>query len=157
MVVPPPIMTIPVHHTTTTTLPARVPVTTTVYDLERLAPIVRYLTPPSSTASVVPARNTKNRPVSRGLISDDLILRIGRCEQPGRGWAGIAWDHHGTYSGGLGLLNVNWRIAARALGLPLDAALATPAQQMAGFRYHAAHHGLNGWSCWTRWHRAWGY
>ena len=40
-------------------------------------------------------------------------IKIGQCEQPGRGWKGIAWKHDGpgvTFPGGLGftLLLADW-------------------------------------------------
>lgn len=119
--------------------------TTTTWSLEQLAPIVRYLDAIPTTTTTVDA------------IPDELFILIGRCEQPGDGWQGIAWDHRGSYNGGLGILNVNWTVAARNVGLPDPAYLATPAEQILGARDHARRHGFGGWSCWRAYHRQWGY
>lgn len=77
-----------------------------------------------------------------------MWLAIGRCEQPGPGAHGVWWTHVSQkYGGGLGIYNPNWHAAARALGLPMNAWEASPADQIRGARYHRQHHGLNGWGC----------
>lgn len=38
----------------------------------------------------------------------DLWLRIGRCEQPGRGYGGVYWGAGPTYQGGLGFWYGTW-------------------------------------------------
>lgn len=70
---------------------------------------------------------------------------IGRCEQPGPGADGIAWTHHGSYNGGLGILNSSW--TAFNDGLPDHAYDATPAQQLTVARRIRARYGYSGWTC----------
>jgi hypothetical protein len=37
------------------------------------------------------------------------FIRLGRCEQPGRGKWGVNWDQNGpTYGGGLGIYRGTW-------------------------------------------------
>jgi hypothetical protein len=106
-------------------------------------------------AKTIPILN----PVQSRAYPDDLFLRIGRCEQPGNGWQGIQWDHHGSYNGGLGMLNANWSWYARSVpGVTAYAYDATPAQQIAGARWLALKvGGLNGWGCYNAHHVEWGY
>jgi hypothetical protein len=39
-----------------------------------------------------------------------MLVKIGQCEQPGKGWMGIAWKQNYNYSfaGGMGMTNQNW-------------------------------------------------
>lgn len=140
-----------IHLTTTTNATEAVTMTTVPPVTTTTAPA-----PPITTTTTRPRPPSTTRPQAVGN-DDRLFILIGRCEQPGNGWEGVNWTHRGSYNGGLGILNVNWTVAARALNLPSPAYLASPAQQIAGARYHAAHHSFNGWTCWRRYHRQWGY
>ena len=52
--------------------------------------------------------------------------RVAMCEEGGN------WHVRGSkYSGGLGILNSNWTAYSRGMGLPANAADATPVQQIA--------------------------
>jgi hypothetical protein len=39
-----------------------------------------------------------------------MLVKIGQCEQPGKGWMGIAWrqDFNRSFKGGLGMTQTNW-------------------------------------------------
>ena len=40
------------------------------------------------------------------------FVKLGRCEQPGRGKYGVNWSHQGpTWGGGLGIYKTSWYIA----------------------------------------------
>lgn len=55
---------------------------------------------------------------------------MGRCEQPGDGWAGVRWDHPGpNYQGGLGFYNRTWD-HWKLDGYADNAGDATPEEQM---------------------------
>ena len=59
-----------------------------------------------------------------------LWLKVGRCEQPGNGYQGIAWNTRGpTYEGGLGFASSSWD-AYKPKGYPDNAGDATWRQQM---------------------------
>lgn len=77
------------------------------------------------------------------------ILQIGRCEQPGHGWQGIAWDTHGSrYSGGLGFLNATWT-QYREPWMPANAGDATPLQQILVAEKLHDRYGWRPWGCRT--------
>ena len=60
----------------------------------------------------------------------DLWLKVGRCEQPGKGYGGIRWNHPGPrYQGGLGFYYRSWD-AYKPKGYPANAGDATWRQQM---------------------------
>ena len=62
------------------------------------------------------------------LVSPALMAKwakVNICEEGGR------WDVRGSlYSGGLGITNYNWQYFSRGLGFPVNAADATPEQQV---------------------------
>jgi len=60
----------------------------------------------------------------------DLWLRVGACEQPGKGYGGINWQHRGPrHEGGLGFYYGSWD-AYKPKGYPDNAGDATWRQQM---------------------------
>ena len=76
----------------------------------------------------------------------DLWVRVGKCEQPGKGYRGINWAHRGpTYQGGLGFYSRSWD-AFKPKGYPDNAGDATWRQQMvvANRLWHRAGWG---WGC----------
>ena len=76
-----------------------------------------------------------------------IWVRIGRCEQPGSGYAGINWSHGGpTYQGGLGIWYGNWD-SLKPKGYPADAGQATWRQQMEVANRLAARYGFSAWGC----------
>lgn len=77
----------------------------------------------------------------------DLWVRIGRCEQPGSGYMGINWSHHGpTYQGGLGFWYGTWQ-AFKESWMPSNAGDASWRAQMqvANKLYRA--YGTSPWGC----------
>jgi len=76
----------------------------------------------------------------------DLWLQVGRCEQPGKGYGGINWRHHGPrYEGGLGFYSGSWD-AYKPRGYPDNAGDATWRQQMVTANRLWARAGW-GWGC----------
>ena len=75
-------------------------------------------------------------------------VRIGRCEQPGKGAWGINWSHKGpTYQGGLGFYSGTW-LAFRLKGMPSNAGYATWRQQMVvANRIFRRYGGTSPWGC----------
>lgn len=77
----------------------------------------------------------------------DLWIRIGRCEQPGRGYRGINWSHTGpTYQGGLGFWYGTWS-GFRYRGMPSNAGYATWRQQMKVANRLYDRYGTSPWGC----------
>lgn len=77
----------------------------------------------------------------------DLWVRIGRCEQPGRGYKGINWSHKGpTYQGGLGFYSGTWQ-AFKEPGMPSNAGYATWRQQMWIANKLFRKYGTSPWGC----------
>ena len=69
-------------------------------------------------------------------IPISLWIRVGRCEQPGRGYKGVRWSHPGSgsgydggFQGGLGFYHGSWD-AYRPSYYPGNAGHATWQQQM---------------------------
>ena len=59
-----------------------------------------------------------------------LWIRVGKCEQPGKGYRGIRWNHPGPrYQGGLGFFYRSWDYY-KPRGYPDNAGQATWRQQM---------------------------
>lgn len=78
----------------------------------------------------------------------DYWAAIGRCEQPGNGWAGVRWDHPGpAYQGGLGFAASTWA-AFRLEGMPANAGSATPEEQMVVADVLYDRYGGSPWGCW---------
>ena len=74
-------------------------------------------------------------------------VRIGRCEQPGRGAWGIRWNHPGPrYQGGLGFYSGTWD-SFKPRGYPGDAGQATWRQQMNVANRVAGSVGFSAWGC----------
>ena len=74
-------------------------------------------------------------------------IRIGRCEQPGRGAWGINWSHPGpTYQGGLGFYSGTWK-SFKLRGYPSNAGKATWKQQMIVANRVAYSVGFSAWGC----------
>lgn len=92
------------------------------------------------------------RRIKRSLVkplpaNHDTWVRIGRCEQPGSGYAGINWSHPGpTYQGGLGIWYGNWS-SLKPKGYPASAGQATWRQQMKVANRLAARYGFSAWGC----------
>lgn len=77
----------------------------------------------------------------------DLWVRIGRCEQPGNGYRGVNWSHHGpTYQGGLGFWYGTWQ-SFKVRGMPSNAGDATWRQQMWVANRLYARYGTSPWGC----------
>lgn len=77
----------------------------------------------------------------------DLWIRIGRCEQPGRGYGGVYWSHPGpSYQGGLGFYHGTWD-AFKVKGMPDNAGDATWRQQMWVANRLYARYGTSPWGC----------
>lgn len=84
-------------------------------------------------------------------IMHDHWLRIGRCEQPGRGYGGVDWqgggtNHVGLFEGGLGILAQAWD-ENRPPGIPDSALNATPFEQMLVATRIYNRFGAGAWSC----------
>ena len=65
-----------------------------------------------------------------------MLIKIGQCEQPGKGWKGIAWrqSHNYSFPGGLGMTKLLWTNFKRK-GQPATMDKATPVEQLwAGHR-----------------------
>lgn len=76
-----------------------------------------------------------------------LWIKIGRCEQPGKGYRGVYWAHPGpTYQGGLGFFHRTWDYY-KPRGYPADAGQATWRQQMRVANRVAADVGFTAWGC----------
>jgi hypothetical protein len=77
----------------------------------------------------------------------DLWVKIGKCEQPGRGYKGINWSHTGpTYQGGLGFWYGTWS-GFKYKNMPSNAGYATWRQQMkVANRLHRLY-GTSPWGC----------
>lgn len=76
-----------------------------------------------------------------------LWVKIGRCEQPGKGYRGVYWAHPGpTYQGGLGFFHRTWDYY-KPRGYPADAGQATWRQQMRVANRVAADVGFTAWGC----------
>ncbi len=60
----------------------------------------------------------------------ELWVKVGQCEQPGKGHRGVNWSHPGpTYQGGLGFYAASWD-QFKPKGYPANAGAATWRQQM---------------------------
>lgn len=76
----------------------------------------------------------------------DLWVKVGKCEQPGDGYKGVNWSHHGpAYQGGLGFAASSWD-AYKPKGYPDNAGDATWRQQMIVANRLWARAGW-GWGC----------
>lgn len=77
----------------------------------------------------------------------DLWIRIGLCEQPGKGYRGIYWSHPGpTYQGGLGFWYGTWD-SFKSPGMPANAGDATWRQQMKVANKLLRLYGTSPWGC----------
>jgi len=77
-----------------------------------------------------PPKNPTRRHLVNMGIPISLWIRVGRCEQPGRGYMGVRWSHPGPkYEGGLGFFASSWD-AYRPSYYPSNAGNATWQQQM---------------------------
>lgn len=76
-----------------------------------------------------------------------LWVRIGRCEQPGRGYKGVRWNHPGpAYQGGLGFAASTWR-AFKHSYMPANAGDASWRMQMQVANRLYARYGTTPWGC----------
>lgn len=92
-------------------------------------------------------KRIKKSLLKRLPANHDTWVRIGRCEQPGSGYAGINWSHPGpTYQGGLGIWHGNWS-SLKPKGFPSSAGQATWRQQMLVANRLAARYGFSAWGC----------
>ena len=92
---------------------------------------------------VVPALAAPRPPLP---ANHDLWLKVGRCEQPGKGYGGVNWSHHGPrYEGGLGFAKSSFD-AYKPRGYPDNAGDATWRQQMITANRLWARAGW-GWGC----------
>lgn len=95
------------------------------------------------------AMNARWRKVKRSVLprNHDLWVRLGRCEQPGRGYKGINWSHTGpTYQGGLGFWYGTWS-SFKFRGMPSNAGYATWRQQMKVANRLYDRYGTSPWGC----------
>lgn len=89
-------------------------------------------------------------PSGGGFPSDDWFFALGRCEQPGNGYAGVQWDTHGpTYEGGLGFWYGTWdQYAPEVLAAPSANAGDAPWwDQVRVARHLYALYGPSPWGC----------
>ena len=85
-------------------------------------------------------------PAPRLPANHALWLRVAQCEQPGAGYGGVNWKHHGPrYEGGLGFASSSWD-AYKPRGYPDNAGDATWRQQMTTANRLWARAGW-GWGC----------
>ena len=85
-----------------------------------------------------------------GFPSDEWFFALGRCEQPGNGYAGVAWDtRSSSYSGGLGFYNGTWsQYAPEVLANPPgNAGDARWQDQVRVARHLYALYGPSPWGC----------
>lgn len=85
-----------------------------------------------------------------GFPSDEWFEALGRCEQPGSGYAGVQWDTHGPiYEGGLGFWTGTWdQYAPQVLTNPPDNAGDAPWwDQIRVARYLYSLYGPSPWGC----------
>ena len=88
------------------------------------------------------AKKKKKKPANH-----DLWVRIGRCEQPGRGYMGINWSHPGPrYQGGLGFYSGTWA-AFKEPWMPSNAGAASWRAQMQVANKLYARYGVSPWGC----------
>ena len=105
-----------------------------------LAPSVAQ--PVSSVPLAQEAKTKQKRPAHH-----DLWVRIGRCEQPGRGYKGINWSHRGpAYQGGLGFAASTWA-AFRLSFMARNAGDASWRHQMWVANRLYARYGTTPWGC----------
>lgn len=105
------------------------------------------LTVPAAAAPHPPVALATKAKKKRLPANHDLWLRIGRCEQPGRGYGGVNWSHHGpTYQGGLGFYSGTWA-SFKVPGMPANAGDATWRQQMWVANRLYARYGTSPWGC----------
>lgn len=81
-----------------------------------------------------PPKNPTRAHLVHMRIPISLWIRVGKCEQPGSGFAGVRWSHPGSgydggYQGGLGFAASSWD-AHRPSYYPGNAGHATWQQQM---------------------------
>lgn len=83
----------------------------------------------------------------RWAVIEARWIAVGRCEQPGAGWMGVAWDTtSSTFSGGLGFYNGTWTSWGGGEFAP-NAGLATPRQQMIVAERVMGSVGRGAWGC----------
>ena len=77
-----------------------------------------------------------------------LWVKMGRCEQPGKGAFGVYWSHKGpTYQGGLGFYYATWQ-HWKLPWYPSNAGYATWRQQMwVANRIYNRYGGSHPWGC----------
>jgi hypothetical protein len=76
-----------------------------------------------------------------------MWVRIGKCEQPGRGYKGVNWSHHGpAYQGGLGFAASTWQ-GFKDRSMPKNAGDASWRQQMQVANKLYARYGTSPWGC----------
>lgn len=110
--------------------------------LALFAPVANATALPKYGTVVAVAKAKRKLPMRH-----DLWVRIGRCEQPGAGYKGINWSHHGpTYQGGLGFYSGTWA-AFKVKGMPANAGDATWRQQMWVANRLYARYGTSPWGC----------
>ena len=104
-----------------TTVPTTIPPVTTT----TVKPYVAPQAPPITTTTIAPTPVNGN---PYGVTAADVAAwtRVAVCEEGGN------WHiRGGMYSGGLGISNTNWTYYSRGMGVPANAADATPIQQIA--------------------------
>lgn len=93
-------------------------------------------------AETTQAKKNKKKPANH-----DLWVRIGRCEQPGRGYMGVNWSHPGPrYQGGLGFYSGTWQ-AFKEPWMPSNAGAASWRAQMQVANKLYARYGTSPWGC----------
>jgi hypothetical protein len=89
-------------------------------------------------------KKVRKRPLPK---NHDLWIRIGRCEQPGKGYKGINWSHPGpTYQGGLGFWYGTWN-SFKYQSMPANAGSASWRQQMRVANRLLRKYGTSPWGC----------
>lgn len=108
--------------------------------------------PAGPIASVPVAKETKIKTKAKAKkkkkpANHDLWVRIGRCEQPGRGYMGVNWSHRGpTYMGGLGFWYGTWA-SFKESWMPSNAGDASWRAQMIVANKLYARYGVSPWGC----------
>lgn len=111
--------------------------------------------PSFASARVLFSMKNTDRPVRHTRLEVlvpnwKVFIALGRCEQPGDGKWGIAWDQtrNSSYPGGLGVFAANWNSEEfGGLDMAPSADKATPIQQMIQAQRIINTYNIHAWGC----------